>query len=279
MLVPSSTVFLLTAEIIIAVTTPLVAFAILRFRKLTGWAAVLSGFAAYLVINLAFENLIIGLVLKEGSAAAETVRTNPLLYVLFAGGTAVLFDEGTRYLVFRFVLKGSNSRYDGIAYGEGFACMEAIAYTFMTSFVYVMYSGLINESGAEAFISSIDDKEAAADLVDYLINKITTGMLVMDTIERLICIIIQICLSLICFYAVKKKCMNFFWLSCVLHFLFVVPGALTSNDVIPAGAVGFAIEVFVALILAYVAARIFRGFDKPTNDLKKFFGIGIDKKN
>lgn len=276
-MVPSSTVFLFVTEIIVSVTTPLVAFAILRFRKLTGWAAMLSGFATYIIINLAFENMVLGLALGEGSTAAEVIRSNPILYVLFAGITTILFDEGARYVVFRFVIKESNTRYDGIAYGTGFSCIEAIAYTFMTSFVYMIYSGLINESGADAFIESMEDKEAALDLVDYLVNRISTSMLVMDTIERLICIVIQICLSLICFYAVKKKCMEYFWLGCGLHFLFIVPGALTSNEVIPAGVIGFSIEIFITLIIVYVTARIFKDFDKPPKDIKKFFGIGLEK--
>jgi uncharacterized membrane protein YhfC len=58
-------------------------------------------------------------------------RTQPVLYALFLGGSAALFEEGGRYIVMRLFMKnksrlGDSVVFDGIAFGVGHGGIEAI---------------------------------------------------------------------------------------------------------------------------------------------------------
>ncbi len=273
-MIATSTVILLVVQILILLTTPLVFFAILRFRKLTNYAPVLAGIAVYFVI-FPLEAVVRGFLFSEDNAMSSVTADNPLFCVIFTGLVALLFGEFVRFIIFRFVLKESNRKHDGFAFGAGFVLVEMGVRSFGGAFVPAMYAGLINESGPEAFIESIEDHEAAADVVKVM-QSISNPAIILDIINGLLEIMAVIGLSMICFYAVKKKSYKLIGLACILDFLYNIPRALASCEAITSGTVITVMYLTFTLLIVYAAARFFKDFDKSAvyPDIKTFFGIG-----
>ena len=274
-MIATSTIFLFVAEIIIAITTPLVFFAILRFRKLTGYAPFFAGFSVYLVINLTIENFVKGLFFAEGETLSNIMKNNVFVSIFFTGLITIIFGEGVKFLVFRFVLQESRRKHDGLAYGAGFALIESVALTFMLAFVPVMYAGLINESGPEVFIQSVENHEMAISIVEDMQNYTNSGI-ILTILTLLISMLAQIGLSMICFYAVKRKVYKMMGLAVLLDFLSTIPSAMVTSGLIESKVISVLLTCLFTLLIVYAAARLFKDFDKSAvyPDIKTFFGIG-----
>ncbi len=91
------------------------------------------GCAVFVVFALILEALVHNLVL-QGSAGAK-IQNNTLLYALYGGLMAGLFEETGRFLAFRTVLKKrqGNDR-NALMYGAGHGGIEAIL---LLGFAYI----------------------------------------------------------------------------------------------------------------------------------------------
>ncbi len=271
-MISTVTIFLLIAEILIVVTTPLVLFAIIRFRKLCNFAPFMAGVSALLIIY-PIEALVRGFVFAE-DAFLSRITGNVLINIILTGVVTIVFGEFVRFIVFRFVIQESNRRHDALAFGAGFALVEVTINTFFAAFEPVMVAGLINESGADAFIATFEDPETGRGVVEVM-QSITTSRIIVVTINLLLLIVIQISLAMICFYAVKKKAYRFISLACGLDFILAVPTSLENAGVI-VDIAAMIVQVPLVLFTVYVAARCFKDYDKKAvyPDIATFFGIG-----
>ena len=68
----------------------------------------------------------------------------PLLYALFLGGTAALFEEGGRYLVMRLFLKNRQRVSDGIAFGIGHGGIEAVLLAGINALIILLAGSAID---------------------------------------------------------------------------------------------------------------------------------------
>jgi len=68
----------------------------------------------------------------------------PLLYALFLGGTAALFEEGGRYLVMRLFLKNRRRVSDGIAFGIGHGGIEAVLLAGINALIILLAGSAID---------------------------------------------------------------------------------------------------------------------------------------
>jgi uncharacterized membrane protein YhfC len=131
------------------------------------------------------------------------VETNTVIMSIFLGLTAGIFEEGGRYIAFKFLLKKRLDLETGIAYGIGHGGCEAML--------------LVGTS----IISS---------LIIYG-DKIPKYNLMWSGIERLCTISIQIALSLIVIYGVKNKNILFLLIAILIHALIDGPAVLIKNVV------------------------------------------------
>ncbi len=273
-LISTSIIVMLVAEIIVAATTPLLFFAIMRFRRLCNFAPFAAGVFVYLIIY-PVELVSRGYLLYEGESLRSVFANNALIYVIASGAITLIFNELLMFIVFRYIVKDSCRRHDGLVFGAGFVLVDVVVRTFYGAFYPVMAAGLINEAGPDAFIASQEDTTKAAELVKGM-QELSHSGIILDLINLLLLIAIQIGLSMICFYAVKKKSLQFIGLACLLDFLYILPNTLVTGEVVSAGVPVVLSSAFFALLIVYVAARLFKDYDKSAvyPDIKTFFGIG-----
>lgn len=128
------------------------------------------------------------LLMQKSTALALLPYTSILLYYLFAGFTAGLFEESARFIGLKLFRKGHTSWMDGIAYGLGHGGCEA-AWVFFTQVLPLANQG---RAGFGVIIGSW---------------------------ERIFTIMVQIGLSFVVLHAVKTGRKRYLILAIALHTL------------------------------------------------------------
>ncbi len=119
------------------------------------WKPILFGAITFTVFQVIIRIPLLSLVLPNQKWFILLTSTQPVLYALFLGLTAALFEEGGRFLVMSLFLKKQKSTSDGIAFGIGHGGIEAIFIVGISSVVMLFspaqpaYSSAIAASGVE----------------------------------------------------------------------------------------------------------------------------------
>ncbi len=162
------------------------------------------------------------LVLEPMPSMTLLSLTNPVLYYLFFGATAALFEEGGRWIVMKLFMKDRQRFNDGIAFGIGHGGIEAI-----------LFAGL-----------------SALAILILNTSPVTAGNMFAGGIERIFAMTCQIAFSVMVLKSVKFKKPLWLLLAFILH------------TILDAGLVITVYGASVLLIEAYVGlfALISLGF-------------------
>lgn len=173
--------------------------------------------------------------------------------LVIGGFTAALFEECGRYLGFKLALKKELSWENGLAYGLGHGGIESIALVGLAYINNIVISLMINSGTFEQYTASQMGADAAAGLKLQFVT-MPPAVFAAAGVERTLTLIIQIALSLIVLYAVKRRQPLYLLLSILLHTV-LNAGALYLQD----GAVDFwLIELYIAVFAVAALILIIR---------------------
>ena len=216
------------------------------------------GCAVFVLFALILETLMHQLVLKV-LPVGEKIMGNTLLYALYGGLAAGIFEETGRFLAFKTVLKKKlgNDR-NALMYGAGHGGIEAILIVGLTYIGNIVMSVLIN-AGQTDMLTATATGETADQLKTVLDSLITTApwTYLLAIVERALAITTHICLSVLVFFAVKKPGKGWlFPLAILLHA--VLDGLLVILAAhLPAAAVEGCLAVLV-LGLVFLARALWK---------------------
>ena len=163
------------------------------------------GCAVFVIFALFLEPLMHQLVLKV-LPVGKTIMGNTLLYALYGGLAAGIFEETGRFLAFKTVLKKKlgNDR-NALMYGAGHGGIEAILVLGFAYIGNIVMSVLIN-AGQTDMLTATATGEAAEQLKAVLDSLVTTApwTYLLAIVERAVAITTHICLSVLVFFAAKK---------------------------------------------------------------------------
>ena len=133
---------------------------------------------------------------------------NPILYAVFLGLTAGIFEEVGRFIGFKTGLKKNRTWYDGIAFGLGHGGIEAILFAGISSIqnLYVIFS--LNNG---TFNSSLVG--ASEETVRGIFDSTSSIMVLYGGIERISAIIMHIGFTMLVLYGINKgkKALYLLW--------------------------------------------------------------------
>ena len=163
------------------------------------------GCIVFVIFALILESLMHQLVLKV-LPVGKTILGNTLLYALYGGLAAGIFEETGRFLAFKTVLKKKlgNDR-NALMYGAGHGGVEAILMLGLAYIGNIVMSVLIN-AGQTDLLTATAAGEAAEQLKAVLDSLTATApyTYLMGIVERIVAITTHICLSVLVWFAVKK---------------------------------------------------------------------------
>ena len=203
MSVPTLSILFMALATLFAFAAPIV---LLIYYKRKG-AEILPffiGCAVFIVFALILEALAHKLILK--GSLGQTIQGNILLYALYGGLAAGVFEETGRYLAFRTVLKKRlGTDRNALMYGAGHGGIEAILLLGFAYISNIVMSVLIN-AGQTDLLTATAAGEAAEQLKAILDSLVTTApwTYLLAIVERAVAITTHICLSVLVFFSVKK---------------------------------------------------------------------------
>ncbi|MBI3618535.1 YhfC family intramembrane metalloprotease [Candidatus Peregrinibacteria bacterium] len=254
--VPSLTLGTITASLLIALLTPMVAIVLLRRSGTIHWRAMAIGAFIWFVATQLLERSLHLAVLQF-----TALPSSPFFFALYAVLAAGIFEEGGRILAFTTVLRGMRKRTDAIAYGVGHGGMECIFIGVLSSLSLLLSAFLLTRGSFGAMSGRIPATQLLL-LVDLLTKAPSILFLIAGT-ERLFAFLIQIGLSLAMLLAITRERTDLILATILLHALLDLPAALYQTHILPLlwTEVLIGIEGIAALIWIVQSRKFFAGIE------------------
>lgn len=208
------------ASLLFSILFPLALF--FYFKKKKGCDAVPFGVGCLvmLVFALILESMVHQLVLLR-SPVGQTILDSTLLYALYGGLMAGLFEETGRYIAFRTVLKKywPNDR-NALMYGAGHGGFEVLAILGLSMVSNLSLALLINTGHLDQVTSSLSGD--ALTQMEGLVTTLTTSApadYLLGIVERIFAVSIHLSLSVPVWFAAKKGKTALYPLAILIHAL------------------------------------------------------------
>ena len=190
---------------VVSFLIPLLLYLFFRRRDGVSGKAFWVGSVVFVVFALVLESAMHRLAL--GSALGKTIQNNILLYALYGGLAAGLFEETGRFLAMRYVLKQEHA-FDGNAlmYGAGHGGAEAVLLLGLTMVSNLVVSVMINAGAADKLLSSVPSEaisQAQAQFTALIETRPADFLL--GILERLLAVTLHISLSVLVWFAATRK--------------------------------------------------------------------------
>jgi len=254
--VPLLSIVFMVISGMIAIGIPIALLLYFKIRKNADFLPFFVGCAVMLVFALILESAVHRMVL--GSAVGDKILNSPLLYGIYGGLAAGIFEETGRFAAFKTVLKKSMKKdVNALMYGAGHGGFESAALIGTTMINNVVYSLMINTGQMETTMQSLSG-DVLAQFENAVRTLLTTPSyeFLMGGIERIFAVVIQISLSVLVWFAAKKKGKWYLYpLAIFIHFFVDCVTAYAMQK----GAPTYVIEIAVgalAVLTALAAKKI-----------------------
>ena len=167
-------------------------------------STILIGAGTFIVFALVLESIMHQLVLKGPNGPA--IMGNTLLFAVYGGLAAGVFEETGRFISMKFLLKKEPSTaLPGIAYGIGHGGAEMLILFGITMISNFVVSALIN-AGLSGILFAKVPEDAAAQLQAQLnqLQTVGAGALLIGLWERISALVLHLGLSMLVWVAVRK---------------------------------------------------------------------------
>ena len=226
-MVPVSSLILMAVGAVLGIAVP-VCLAVWLMRKYRArLSTILIGAGTFIVFALVLESIMHQLVLKGPNGPA--IMGNTLLFAVYGGLAAGVFEETGRFLSMKFLLKKEPSTaLPGIAYGIGHGGAEMLIIFGITMISNFVVSALIN-AGLSGILFAKVPEDAAAQLQAQLnqLQTVGAGTLLTGLWERISALVLHLGLSMLVWVAVRKGG----------KWLWLFPAAVAIHAIVDAGVV------------------------------------------
>ena len=203
--VPTLSIVFMVISCLIAFLVPVGLLLYFRIKKKADILPFFVGCAVMLIFAFVLEQLAHSLIL--GSAAGIIIQKNTLLYALYGGLMAGLFEETGRFVAFKTVLKRKQEKdQNALMYGAGHGGFEAIVILGLAMINNIIYSVFLNTGHTEVITNTLSgDALTKVEMTFTELATIQSYQFLLGGVERLLVITLQISFSVLVWFAAKKK--------------------------------------------------------------------------
>ena len=217
-MVPSQTIFFSVISLILSIVFPILLAVWFSRKYKVPATTVLIGALTFLVFQLVLRIPLLQ-ILQPYYPGAEPDLTgwNLALYSFYLSGTAALFEEGGRIIVFMLFLKKRKDWKSAVALGIGHGGFEAISLTGLTYVSNLILMFMINSG----LMQTSDDP-----LINQAIQQLTetsSWLFLMAGLERMLAIILHIGFSVFVVYGLTSKEYRYVLYAFIGHFVLNFP--------------------------------------------------------
>ena len=263
--VPNLTIACMIVSCVIAFGLP-VLLAIYFHKKKGEYVPIIVGVAVMFVFVFTLETAVNQTIFK--SAIGETIRNNIVLYAVYGGLMAAVFEECGRWIAYRTVLKSRMDKdANALMYGVGHGGCEAIMIVGFMMLNYITIAIMMNKGTINDTLSQLDSSTLAKmNLAMQTLSTTPSYVFLLSGIERISAMMAQVSLSVLVWFAVKYKHKKYFFLALLFHFIMDAGTVLLRSQIESIILVELFIFV-VAAIIVFVAYNVWCHFH--TTSVKK----------
>lgn len=243
---------------------PVVLFTVWRKKTGANVAAFLVGCCVFVVFVNILENAFHSVFLTVTGTA---LTDNVLLFALYGGLAAGLFEEFGRYIAMKAVMKKYIDKKNSVMYGIGHGGIEAVLLLGTASISNLVMSLMINAGKIDTILGPLEEsvKQETFESISALWTT-PAWMFFMGSIERISAVTLHICLSYVVYRAVRDSDIKWLFAAIATHF-FVDAGTvlLTRNTDITV----WAFELILLVLMAALAWHIIKIYLKDTDEAKE----------
>lgn len=201
-MVPGASIAGMVFSLIVSFALPIGLFVYAKKKLGAKAAPFFIGCSVFFVMVLMLEAAIHRIVFQ---LAGEALTGSVILYAVYGGLMAALFEETGRYIAMRFLVKPMDFS-NAFMYGAGHGGVEAMLLCGVASINNIVSAVMINSGTMSAQLATLD-AEKAADTAAALSALWTTPSLTFFAggVERIIAVVLHLSLSILVFQAVRKK--------------------------------------------------------------------------
>ena len=215
---------------------------IVFYRKRTGVETkpLLIGALGFFVFTQVLEKVMHVIVLTYFTNYAE----HPILFGLYGGFAAGLFEELGRFIMFTWLLKKYRDFKSGVSFGIGWGGIEAILLTLMMIVPNIVFAFLINAGTLESSLKGQLPTEMIQSLKDGVLSHGASYYL-LGCVERFFAVFMQIFFSVLVLLGITKKRFSYVLFAVLIHAMIDFPLTFYQTGHIKEL---WMVEVYVAII-------------------------------
>ncbi|MEW6504584.1 MAG: YhfC family glutamic-type intramembrane protease [Chloroflexota bacterium] len=224
-MVNSESILAMVVSTLLIFALPTVLAIIFIRRYGASWAAIGVGVLGFLIPQVMIR--IPALQWLGQQPFYQQWAAQPWFLALFLSLTAGLFEETGRWIGFRYLLKNRLHFQNALAYGIGHGGFEAIFLVGLNYINLIIFSMMINDGTFDSQVAP--QLGLAAEQIRTQLIATPSYLFLVGGLERVFAIGIQLGLSVLVFYSVKRQEGRFYWLAVLLHTLVNLPAVLLST--------------------------------------------------
>lgn len=190
---------------IVTIFGPIALIVIWRKKYQMHLTGVWVGACMFITFALLLESMLHQLVLGMESPVQQFVLNNKAVYVLYAALAAGIFEETGRMVGLKLILKRAKRKEYALSYGIGHGGIECLMIGGFSMINNLLLTTSVNAVGLDMYYSVVpaENMEETKMVIETMAATPAYSYL-MGGLERVIAVILQIALSVIVFYAVKR---------------------------------------------------------------------------
>ena len=214
-MVPGASIAGMVFSLVVSFALPIGLFVYAKKKLGAKTAPFFIGCGVFFVMVLMLEAAIHRIVFQ---LAGEALTGSVILYAVYGGLMAALFEETGRYIAMRFLVKPMDFP-NAFMYGAGHGGVEAMLLCGVASISNIASAVMINSGTMSAQLASLDAKKAA-DTAAALSALWTTPSLTFFAggVERII-VVLHLSLSILVFQSIRKKSQKDLLNAYLFHFV------------------------------------------------------------
>lgn len=217
--VSTASIIAMVFTLLICIVIPIAAciIAVLKWKGKVRISSFFIGAATFILFAMILERILHAVVI---GATGTLLTGNILLYAIYGGLAAGLFEETGRFLAMKFCMKNTLSRENAILYGIGHGGIEAILIVGLTYVNNLIFTLLINSGSLSSVLSAYDANTQQTLLQQLTVLGTTPSYLFyMAGMERINAMLLHVVLSYLVYLAVKNRKTGLYVLSIFVHAL------------------------------------------------------------
>ena len=236
-MISNSIVNLIMQMSVLGFVIPVVFVLAWKVRTKKSIVPVLVGAVVFFMFTFCFESVPNLLFINTKNPISDFINGNGIVYALYVGITAAIFEEAGRFVAFKFFLtKHISDNETAVSYGLGHGGIECIIVLGVSQLQYYAYAQLINQNKIDSIINAMPDKQSKESITALVngIKELTLSDSLLAGGQRFFILFMQVALSVLVFKAVKEtKNNHYIFIAIILHIIGNMLAALYQKDVCP----------------------------------------------